>query len=119
MDGKSYKEGVSVTMKTRLQTFSIAALLFVILPTLLTPIAASALDEPAPRIGGHAENGNALVNGEYGDSESDPAGPLMVMIPLMIFLLSPMRQSRPLHLSPTRMPRPANECFSAKPLTAP
>lgn len=62
-------------MKTRLQTFSIAALLFVILPTLLTPIAASALDEPAPRIGGHAENGNALVNGEYGDSESDPAGP--------------------------------------------
>ena len=64
-----------MTMKTRLQTFSIAALLFVILPTLLTPIAASALDEPAPRIGGHTENGNALVNGEYGDSESDPAGP--------------------------------------------
>ena len=64
-----------MTMRTRLQTFSIAALLFVILPTLLTPIAASALDEPVPRIGGHAENGNALVNGEYGDSESDPADP--------------------------------------------
>ena len=60
-------------MRTRLPIFSIVALPFLALPTLLQPIATAALEQPTPKIGGHIEDGEALVNGEMGNSESDPA----------------------------------------------
>ena len=60
-------------MRTRLPIFSIVALPFLALPTLLQPIATAALERPTPKIGGHIEDGEALVNGEMGNSESDPA----------------------------------------------
>ena len=60
-------------MRTRLPIFSTAIVLIVLFPSLLTPIAASAQGEQIPRIGGHAEGGDAVINGQYGDHESDPA----------------------------------------------
>ena len=64
-----------MTMRTRLPIFSIVALPFLTLPTLFQPVATAALEQPTPRIGGHIENGDALVNGEMGKGESDPASP--------------------------------------------
>ena len=59
-------------MRTRLPIFSTAIVLIVLFPSLLTPIAASAQGEQIPRIGGHAEGGDAVINGQYRDHESDP-----------------------------------------------
>ena len=62
-------------MRTRLPIFSTAIVFIVLFPSLLTPIAASAQGERIPRIGGHTEGGGAVINGQYGDHESDPGTP--------------------------------------------
>ena len=62
-------------MRTRLPIFSTAIVLIVLFPSLLTPITASAQGERIPRIGGHTEGGGAVINGQYGDNESDPGTP--------------------------------------------
>ena len=64
-----------MTMSNRSAYFSIAIFLVVLLPSVLAPVAASARDEPIPRIGGHAEGGHAVIDGDYGDQESDPGPP--------------------------------------------
>lgn len=70
--GKRYKEGLLVIMRARLPFFSITILLVVLFPSFLVPNSASALGAEPPRIGGHTEDGHAVVDGEYGDHESDP-----------------------------------------------
>ena len=64
-----------MTMSNRSAYFSITIFLVVLLPSVLAPVAASARDEPIPRIGGHAEGGHAVIDGDYGDQESDPGPP--------------------------------------------
>lgn len=59
-------------MRARLPFFSITILLVVLFPSFLVPNSASALGAEPPRIGGHTEDGHAVVDGEYGDHESDP-----------------------------------------------
>ena len=59
-------------MRARLPFFSITILLVVLFPSFLVPNSASALGAEPPRIGGHTEDGRAVVDGEYGDHESDP-----------------------------------------------
>ena len=60
-------------MRTRLPIFSTAIVLIILFPSLLTPIAATAQGERIPRIGGHTEGGGAVIDGQYGDHESDRA----------------------------------------------
>ena len=59
-------------MRARLPFFSITILLVLLFPSFLGPNSASALGAEPPRIGGHTEDGRAIVDGEYGDHESDP-----------------------------------------------
>jgi len=59
-------------MRARLPFFSITILLVVLFPSFLVPNSASALEAEPPRIGGHTEDGRAVIDGEYGDHESDP-----------------------------------------------
>ena len=64
-----------MTMRTRLLIFIIAIFLSFLFPALLAPVAASALEGPSPRIGGHDEDGHATIDGEYGNHEPDPGAP--------------------------------------------
>ena len=59
-------------MRARLPFFSITILIVVLFPSFLVPNSASALEAEPPRIGGHTEDGRAVIDGEYGDHESDP-----------------------------------------------
>ena len=59
-------------MRARLPIVGIIILLIVLFPFFLVPNSASAFGAQPPRIGGHTEDGHAVVDGEYGNHESDP-----------------------------------------------